>query len=271
MIFDVLLPMVLFLVTAATLYVHSKYEVRVESIFEERKLDYRYAVIMVVATGIMVSVLLLIPDKAVMIIFISAYSLLLFLFTYLVAPKWYLAFLPPALFIAIYFSPYWMFNVFGVYWIFNVFGIVFAILVSVLLGSLFEWKTTTVFVILITIMDIVQVLITRHMVESATRMVVELRLPVMVILPTFPSVGGTALGLGDIFLPGLLSIQTAQKYGRKLGFASAMAIAVVFLMSQTVLLNFNVQAFPATVFIISGWLITLVAQYLYQSSRLKHG
>jgi len=272
MIFDVLLPMVLFLVTAATLYVHSKSEVRVESIFEERKLDYRYAVIMVVAAGIMVSVLLLIPDKAVMIFFISAYSLLLFLFTYLVAPKWYLAFLPPALFIAIYFSPYWMFNVFGVYWIFNVFGIVFAILVSVLLGSLFEWKTTAVFVALITIMDIVQVLVTGHMVESGTRMVEELRLPVMIILPTFPYIGGLfALGLGDIFLSGLLSIQTAQKYGRKLGFASATAIAVVFLMFQTVLLNFNIQAFPATVFIISGWLIALVAQHLYQSSRLKHG
>jgi len=242
MMFDVLLPMVLFLVTAATLYIHSKYEMRV------------------------------IPDRAVMIFFISAYSLLLFLFTYLVAPKWYLAFLPPVLFTAIYFSPYWTFNVFGVYWIFNVFGIVFAILVAVLLGSLFEWKTTAVFVILITIMDIIQVLVTGHMVESGTRMVVELRLPVMIILPTFPSMGGlSALGLGDIFLPGLLSIQTAQKYGRKLGFTSAMAIAAVFLIFQTVLINSKVPAFPATVFIISGWLITLVAQYLYQSRRLKHG
>jgi len=93
----------------------------------------------------------------------------------------------------------------------------------------------------------------------------------MIILPTFPSAGGTALGLGDFFLSGLLSIQTAQKYGRKLGFASAIIIAVVFLMFQTVLLNFNVQAFPATVIILSGWLIALAARYLYQSRRLKRG
>ncbi len=94
----------------------------------------------------------------------------------------------------------------------------------------------------------------------------------MIILPTFPYVGGLfALGLGDFFLSGLLSIQTAQKYGRKLGLASAMAIAVVFLVFQTVLLNLNVQAFPATVIVISGWLIVLVAQYFYQSNRLKHG
>jgi hypothetical protein len=264
--------MVLFLVTAATLYIHSKYEMRVESVFEERKLDYRYAIIMVAAIGIMASVLLLIPDKAVMIFFMSAYSLLLFLFTYLVAPKWYLAFLPPVLFITIYFSPYWMFNVFGVYWIFNAFGIVFVILISVLLGSLFEWKTTAVFVALITIMDVVQVLVTGHMVESGVRIVEELRLPAMIILPTFPYMGKlSALGLGDFFLSGLLSIQTAQKYGRKLGFASAIVIAVVFLMFQTVLLNFNVQAFPATVIILSGWLIALTARYLYQSNRLKRG
>ena len=269
MMFDVVLPTVLFLVTAAILYIHSKYEMPVESLFEERKLDYRYAIIMVVATGIMASALLLIPDKAVMIFFISAYSSLLFLFTYLVAPKWYLAFIPPALFIAIYFSPYWLFEAFGVYWFFNAFGIIFAILVAVLLGSLFEWKTTTVFVVLITIIDVVQVLVTRHMVESGARMV-ELGLPVMIILPTFPSVGGTALGLGDFFLSGLLIIQTTQRYGRKLGFVSAIAIAVVSFIFQTVLLSFNVQAFPATIIVISGWLIALAAQYLYQSSRLKY-
>ncbi|RLI44133.1 hypothetical protein DRO69_08065 [Candidatus Bathyarchaeota archaeon] len=263
MIFDVLLPTVLFLVTSATLYIYSKYETRIESIFEERKLDYRYAVVMVVATGIMASVMLLISGNAIMIFFLSAYSLLLFLFTYLVAPKWYLAFIPPALFIILYFSSYWAY-------FFNVFGIVFAILISVLLGSLFEWKTTAVFVVLITIMDVIQVLITGQMVESG-RTLVELGLPVMIILPTFPYIGGiSALGLGDVFLSGLLSIQTAQKYGRKLGFASAIIIAIVFLISQTVLLNSNVQAFPATVFIITGWLIMLVARHLYQSNKLKH-
>ncbi len=109
------------------------------------------------------------------------------------------------------------------------------------------------------------------MVESGTRIVGELRLPVMIILPTFPYMEGiSALGLGDVFLSGLLSIQTAQKYGRKLGLASAITIAVASFIFQTVLLNFNVQAFPATVFIISGWLIALAAQSLYQSRRLKH-
>lgn len=277
MMFDVLLPTVLFLVTATTLYIHSKYEMRVESIFEERKLDYRYAVILVVATGIMASALLLIPDKALIIFYMSAYSLLLFLFTYLVAPKWYLAFLPPALFITLYFlyENTWLWDVSQpphIPFLLSFFAVIFAICVSVYLGSLFTWKTTAVFVVLITIMDIIQVLITGHMVKSGTRIVGELRLPVMIILPTFPYMEGiSALGLGDVFLSGLLSIQTAQKYGRRLGLASAITIAVVLLMSQTVLRNFNVRAFPGTVFIISGWLITLAVQYIYQSNRVKHG
>ncbi len=276
MMFDVMLPMALFLVTAAILYIHFKYEMRVESLFEERKLDYRYAVIMVVATGIMASVLLLIPDKALIIFYMSAYSLLLFLFTYLVAPKWYLAFLPPALFIALYFlyENTWLWDIYQpphTPYLLSFFAIIFAISVSVYLGSLFTWKTTAVFVVLIAIMDIIQVLITGHMVESGTRIVGELRLPVMIILPTFPYMEGiSALGLGDVFLSGLLSIQTAQKYGRKLGLASAITIAVASFIFQTVLLNFNVQAFPATVIVISGWLIALAAQSLYQSRRLKH-
>lgn len=258
MIFDVLLPTVLFLVTATTLYIHSRFQIRVESLLEERKLDYRYAVVMVVATGIMASVWLLIPGKAILLLFMFAYSLLLFLFTYLISQKWHLALVPPAVFITIYFSPYWTY-------FFNIFGVVFAILVSVLLGSLFEWKTTAVFVALITIVDVVQVLVTGHMVESGMRMVEELRLPVIIVLPTFPYMGerALALGLGDFFLSGLLSLQTARRYGRKLGFASAIAIAVVFLLFQTILMNSNVLAFPATVFIVPGWLISLAALHMH--------
>ncbi|MDH5376563.1 MAG: hypothetical protein OEW95_12265, partial [Candidatus Bathyarchaeota archaeon] len=92
------------------------------------------------------------------------------------------------------------------------------------------------------------------------------------IIPTFPSEGlFIALGLGDIFLAGLLSIQTAQKYGKKFALESIVAIAIVFLMLQTVLLNYFDQAFPATVLVISGWLPALAARHLYQSSLSRRG
>ncbi len=179
-------------------------------------------------------------------------------------PRWYLAFLTPVLFIALYFSPYW--NLFT----FNLFALVFAVFVSVYLGSLFTWKTTAAFVVLLTIMDIVHVLITGFIVESAERLVGELRLPVVIILPTFPSEDFfNILGLGDIFLAGLLSVQTAQKYGKKFGLASIGAIAVVFLILQTVLLNYYAHAFPATILVVSGWLTALAARHLYQLSRWR--
>jgi hypothetical protein len=118
-------------------------------------------------------------------------------------------------------------------------------------------------------MDIVQVLITGFMVESSQKMI-GLQLPVMIIVPTFPSrdispSGLIGLGLGDFFLTGLLCIQTMQKYGKKFGLASVGTIAIVFLLLETVLINNNVESFPATVFVISGWLTALGARYLYKS------
>ena len=264
--FDVLLPSVLFLTMLATLFLYFKYKKRIGFVFKEVKLSYYHAILLVVAMSIMLGVLVLIPGEAIRILYLSVYFLGFFLFTYLVVPKWYLAFVTPVLFIAFYFSPYW--NLFT----FNLFALLFAMFVSVYLGSLFTWKTTAVFVVLLTVMDIVHVLITGYIVESAERLVGELSLPVVIIIPTFPSEGlFIALGLGDIFLAGLLSIQTAQKYGKKFAFASITAIAIVFLMLQTVLLNYFDQAFPATVLVISGWLTALAARHLYRSSMLRRG
>jgi hypothetical protein len=262
--FDVLLPSVIFLIMLAALFIYFRYEKKIGSVFKEVKLRYYHAILLVVATSIMVSVLVFIPGEAIRILYLSIYSLGFLLFTYLVAPKWYLAFITPALFIALYFY-YW--NLFT----FNLFAIVFAIFVSVYLGSLFTWKTTAVFVVLLTIMDIVHVLITGYIVESAAILVGELQLPVVIIVPTFPSEGlFIVLGLGDIFLAGLLSIQTARKYGKKFGLASIVAIATVFLVLNTVLLNYYPQAFPATILVISGWLTALAARHLYRSSLLRH-
>lgn len=274
MIFDVLLPSVLFLIMLATLFLYFRYEKKIGSVFKEVKLRYYHAVFLVVASGIVVSVLVFIPGEAIRVLFLCVYFLGFFLFTYLVVPKWYLAVLTPALFAALYFF-YW--NLFTL----NLFAILLAIFVSVYLGSLFTWKTTAVFVILITIMDIVHVLITGLMVESSKKMLA-LNLPIMIIIPTFPSQLSyfMALGLGDIFLCGLLSIQTAQKYGKKFGYVFIMVATGIFLLFHTILLNYYVVAvdstelprpFPATVMIISGWLTALAARHVYQSSLLRHG
>ena len=258
MILDVLLPSVLFLIAVATIFLYARFEKKVSSLFGGTELRIGHVVLLVAAIGIMVTILVFIPERAMMVFFLFVYSMILFLFTYLLAPKWYLAVPIPVIFIALYFSPYW--NIY----LFNFFAIIFAVCISVYMGSLFTWKTTVGFASLLTIVDVIQVLITRFTVVSAEK-ALELGLPVGIILPTFPYAGWTLLGLGDVFLLGLLGIQTTRKYGRNFGLASIVSMTVVFLLLQTILLNTGVESFPATVLVVSGWLTALAARYLYKS------
>ncbi len=134
------------------------------------------------------------------------------------------------------------------------------------MGNLLAWKTTSAFAALLTIMDIIQVLITGHM-EGAFETSQTLGLPAFIKLPTFPTMGVTYLGLGDVFLFGLLSIQTTRKYGKKFGLKSVILMAIVYLLLQTILLNYYplTNGFPATVLVVSGWLTSIAAKYLYDS------
>ena len=254
---DFLLPSTLFLIAVAIVFLYALYEKKVGSLFGGRELRVGHVVLLVIAIGTLVTIIVLIPTEAIRILFLLSYSAIFFLFTYLVVPKWYLAVPAPVLFVALYFSPYW--NIYT----FNLFAIIFAICTSIYIGNLFTWKTTVAFVALITIMDVIHVFITGLMGASGEK-AISLGLPVAIILPTFPSEGGMMLGLGDIFLFGLLSIQTMKKYGRKFVFASILSVTMVFLLLQTILLNYGFQIFPATVLVISGWLTSLGARHLYK-------
>ncbi|MEA2089850.1 MAG: hypothetical protein U9O89_03720 [Thermoproteota archaeon] len=260
--FDILLPSILFFITAVIIFFHSKHKRKIRSLLEEKELKIRDVVSMVALMGVVVTVLVFIPQYAIMTIFLCMYSFILYLATYLIVPKWYLAPLTPAVFIFLYLFSW---NTL----LLNVFATIFVIFISVYLGSLFTWKTTAIFATLLTVMDIIQVLGTQFMVASASKMLA-LQLPVMIVVPTFPvNVGLIALGLGDLFLSGLLSIQTAEKYGKKMGCLSALSIAVTFAIFEFIQLHCGFHALPATVFIVTGWLISLGARYLRKLYRNK--
>jgi hypothetical protein len=256
MIVDVFLPSVLFLVGVTVVFLYARLDKKVDSLLGGQKLRLEHIILLVAAMGAMVTVLVFVPEQSMLGLFSFAYVVSLLLFTYLLVPKWYVAVVPPVLFI-LSFLYFW--NIY----LFNFFAIIFGISVSVYMGSLFTWKTTIGFVSLLTIIDIIQVLVTRFTVASAQK-ALELGLPVGVMLPTIPFTDSyTFLGLGDIFFLGLLGIQSTQKYGRKFGLASIATMAFVFFLFQTFMLNSNIQNFPATVFVISGWLTALAARYLY--------
>ena len=272
MMFDISLPLALSLITVAVLFVHTKLSERVKSFLGGRELTTRDVILLVVMMSVMVTVLgwtvINIPEMAVVVFFLYAYSTVLFIFTYLIVPKWNVAVISPLIFIILYllFRKTYVWNIYLV----NLFAVIFALSVSVYLGSLFTWKTTAVFVILLTIMDVIQVFLTGFMVESGERMVA-LQLPVVITVPAFPAIGYARLGLGDIFLSGLLTIQIAEKYGKKWGFVSITAIGVVFLLLWTAIINSEIQFFPATVLVICGWLTALGIRYLYKSPLFGTG
>jgi presenilin-like A22 family membrane protease len=264
MIVDVFLPSVLFLIGVIVVLLYSRLDKKVDSLFGGKELRLEHIILLVAAMGAMVTVLVFVPEQSLLVLFSFAYIVTLALFTYLLVPKWYLAVVPPVLFI-LSFLYFW--NIY----LFNFFAIIFGISISVYMGTLFTWKTTIGFVSLLTIVDIIQVLITRFTVASAQK-ALELGLPVGVILPTIPFIDRfTFLGLGDVFFLGLLGIQNTRKYGRKFGLASIATMAIVFFLFQTVLLNSDIQNFPATVFVVSGWLTSLGARYLYNLFTSKNG
>jgi len=92
------------------------------------------------------------------------------------------------------------------------------------------------------------------MAESAKKMI-ELKLPVILILPTYPAGTMVGLGLGDLFLAGLLAIQTAKKHGEKAGIMVAAWIGIAMALFEIALFNTGfAEFFPATVVVMAGWL-----------------
>ena len=258
---DVLLPAALCLIVLAIVFVNSSVKKKITSLFGELKLSLTHVALLIVAMSVTVTVFVFIPEVAMQFFFLFAYAAILLLFTYLLTGKWYLGVPIPVVFIAVYLSPYW-----NLYF-FNVFAVIFAVAISVYMGHLFTWKTTVGFALLLTIFDIIQVLVTGFIPASAGK-ALRLGLPVGIILPTFPSKSPylSFLGLGDVFLFGLLSIQTTQKFGRKFGLTSVAFVTIVFFVIQTALLNFDFGGYPATVSVVGGWLAALGARYVYTSS-----
>lgn len=250
MLFDLVLPTIICLVTVVIVLLYRRFETRMKSLFEEKELQIRDVISLVVAMGIMVTIIVFVPQQALQVLFLAAYSFVLFLFAYTAAERWYLAVLPPIVFIALYLY-FW--NI----WLLNIFAITFAISVSIYLGGLFSWRTVLVFAGLITVMDVIQVFGTGFMGEAAGK-AIALRLPVLIQVPTFPREGAIGLGLGDIFLGGLLAIQTMQKYDRKAGIVSAVLLGFAFFIFEMFLFYYEfARFFPATLVVVAGWLLGL--------------
>ena len=80
--FDILMPIILFFVTLAAMFLGRKTESKLKSTVEEREFKTRDTVLMVAMIAVAVSVVLFIPSVAVMALFLFSYSSLLFTVSY---------------------------------------------------------------------------------------------------------------------------------------------------------------------------------------------
>ena len=269
MLYDIAMPITLFAVTLASLFLNKRTESKLKSTLEERAFGAKDAILLAAGMAIVVSLIVLLPQLLFMALFLFSYSMLLFLFTFTFTNERFypeVAVLPSALFIVFYFitrqTPIW-----SVYLI-NVYAVIFAIMITLYLQPLFTWKSSLIFVALITCADIVLVLVTRTMISVATE-TVNLQLPVLVTVPMIPLLGRMSLGLGDFFFAGLLSIQTARKYDICFALMCMAAMTASFFIFEAFLLTYRISAFPGTVMIIAGWLPLAGAKYLASRRKKK--
>ena len=278
MYFDITMPLTLFAVTLVSLFANQKTESKLkESLMAEREMGVRDAALLVGVMAVMVYLIVFVREITyiLIVLYMFAYSMLLFTFTYLFSKnRWYLSVLPPAVFILLYVflgvlqnDPLWT------YYLANVFALIFAVLITLYLVGLFTWKVTAIFGVLITMMDIILVLVTRTMVQAA-KAALSLKLPVVVSLPLVPLMVTSqglltlSLGLGDFFFAGLLGIQTCKKYGTRFAIWTVVGITLSFFVFEYFLLNYWRGAFPGTLMIICGWAPLVVWKELTQ--RRQH-
>jgi len=205
--------------------------------------------------------------------------------------RWYVAAQPPAVFVLLFVFFNFLYDGSIQVWyplLMDTFGLTFAILIILYLSSLFSWKTVGLFAVLLTIMDIILVIGTPVMIGAAKQFT-GLGLPVLVYLPNVPLVAASpgyasffgfaprGLGLGDFFFAGVLAVQTFNKFGKKTAFIAAAAMALAFGIWEAFLPDIitglipivgrNIQGFPGTLMIISGW--APIAAFKLLTSRNK--
>jgi hypothetical protein len=271
---DVAMPLTLLAVILASVFLNQKTEDKLKITLEDKEFSVKDSVLLVGLMVVMISSIVVLRGLVapLMILFLFSYSMLLFIFTYLFSKqRWYIATVPPAMFILLYLflrdTSVWTDYLISIY------GVIFAILITLYVGSLFSWKPTLIFAGLLTATDIILVLVTGTMIQAANTTFRSLSLPVMVAVPVVPPLSTAlgflpmALGIGDFFFAGLLAIQTFKKYGKIMTIVSAVSMTISFFIFEMFLLTFWKIGFPGTLMIICGWLPPVAGKMLKDRYR----
>ena len=258
MAFDIIFPLVLFLFLTAVVSLSPRLSSRISGLFEEREFGVREVLIMAVVFATNIVILAVVPNVFFLAISLTAISILLYLTTFLLISRPYIALVPPVVFLLCYF--FWW-NQLAL----DATALFLALGMSLLFGQLFSWKSAAAFVFAFTLVDVAHVFGTKMMISVAEK-AVGLGLPLVVWLPLFPTRGWIGLGLGDFLVASVLCVQTAVRFGRRAGIICSLSIAASSAVMSLLLLNSTISGLPATVFLLVGWLATLI-YYRYRRVR----
>ena len=81
--FDVIMPLTLFVVAVVAMILQKRAEGKLKQVLEEKEFRVRDTILLVASISVTVSLIVLVPQFAIMIVFLFSYSMLLFMFGYL--------------------------------------------------------------------------------------------------------------------------------------------------------------------------------------------
>ena len=181
---------------------------------------------------------------------------------FLITGKWYNALL--GLVYPLLYFYYW-----NIYF-FNIIAILIASFAILFMLQIMTWKIVKYFTVLFVILDIIMVLYTKMMTVAATK-ILDNNIPAMIMLPANDvTTTGIALGLGDIFLTGLLcatfirEVNMSDALGIKFSWMTAIMIGTILFAS---ILIFPTTPLPATVHVIIGFILSYIA---YKSQYVQN-
>ncbi|VVB97097.1 Uncharacterised protein [uncultured archaeon] len=143
--------------------------------------------------------------------------------------------------------PILYFNYWNIY-TFNLIACLFAIFIILLMSNLIKWNLLKLFFVLLLIMDIILVFITKDMVHLGNK-IVSLQIPILIFIPFGQ---GITIGLGDVFIIGLLCVRfTKEKeYAGTKSMVFVWITAALFLIVLFIVATYLPrQPYPATIFV----------------------
>ncbi len=264
MFFDLTIPIVIFIFSVTISYVYPSFEKRVEKLFAgERELSCKEIALVLLIISINLVVMFFLPENFLPYLILFATCVFLFSAFYILTNKEAISVALVIFFLASYFF------LKGNIITFNMFSFIIAFSASLIFNTLFTWRTVWLFLTVLTSLDVFFVFCTNIMVTVAER-ALELSLPLLIKLPSFPlflnrTIG---LGLGDLLVASLIAVQTAKEINKKAGLMSSIGMSLSTVVMGIVLLNFK-SALPATVFLYSGG--ALVAVIYYLKGKMEEG